>query len=182
MSYYSEIVPMNKTTPENYKCCIFRLIDPTTDTFNFNDTIKAFFMVADVRMVCSDPNHDELADGELPIFDMKGVSIWHLLKVNISVMRLYFKYTQEAHPVRVKQVHVYNCTPLINRIMSLIKPFLKPEVAARFQFHSPGSETLFNFIPKDVLPTEYGGDAGPISVIKDHWVKMFLEKRWVNAT
>lgn len=168
---------MMKATSENYKCCIMRLIDYKSENFVFNDVIKTFFMVADVRLVSPDPDPDNMADGEVPIFDMKGVSIWHLLKVTLSTLRLYFKYAQEAHPVRVQQIHVYNCTPLINRIMSLIKPLLKPEVAARFQFHTPGSDTIFNFIPKEMLPEEYGGDAGPINVIKEPWIKRFLQQR-----
>lgn len=108
---------------------------------------------------------------------MKGVTLWHVLKVSLSTMRLYFKYVQEAHPVRVQQIHIYNCTPLINRIMSLIKPCLKPEVAARFQFHTPGSDTIFKFIPREVLPEEYGGDAGPLKAMKDYWMELFMEKR-----
>lgn len=168
---------MPKTTPENYKCCIMRLIDYKSELFVFNNVIKTFFMVADVRLVTPDPDPANLAEGEVPIFDMKGVTVWHLLKISLSTLRLYFKYAQEAHPVRVQQIHVYNCTPLINRIMSLIKPLLKPEVAARFQFHTPGSETIFNFIPKAMLPEEYGGDAGPIKMLKDAWIKLFLENR-----
>lgn len=174
------MVPMLKATPENYKCCIFRLIDYSTEKWIFNDVIKAFFMVADVRLVSPDPNPEKLAAGEIPIFDMKGVTLWHILKVTLSTLRLYFKYAQEAHPVRVQQIHVYNCTPLINRIMSLIKPLLKPEVAARFQFHLPDSETIFNFIPREMLPTEYNGTAGSIKDIKDHWEKVFLQKRFVD--
>lgn len=53
-----------KTTPENYKCCIFRVVDSSTTNFSFNDVIKTFFMVADVRLVSDDPNK-ELSDGEV---------------------------------------------------------------------------------------------------------------------
>lgn len=173
------MIPMVKATPENYKCCIMRLTDSSTEGFNFEALIKAFFMVADVRLVTEDPDPNNLAEGEVPIFDMQNVTIWHLLKVSLSTMKLYFKYTQEAHPVRVQQVHVYNCTSFINRIMALIKPFLKPEVAARFQFHTPGSDTLFKFIPREMLPEEYGGDAGPISEMKKFWSKKFADRRCV---
>lgn len=168
---------MLKATPENYKCCILRLIDYDSNKFVFNDAVKGFFMVADVRLVSPDPDPDNLADGEVPIFDMKGATVWHILKVTLSTLRLYFKYVQEAHPVRVQQIHVYNCTPLINRVMSLIKPLLKPDVAARFQFHSPGSDTIYQFIPKEILPEEYGGDAGPIQTAKDYWTKLILQRR-----
>jgi hypothetical protein len=103
-------------------------------------------------MVNADPDPENLADGEVPIFDMKGVTIWHILKVNLSTLRLYFKYTQEAHPIRAKMIHVVNCNSLINRIMSLIKPLLRPEVAERFHFHEPNSETLYKYVPRDILP------------------------------
>lgn len=172
------MVPMFKATPENYKCCINRLVDYSTEGYNFNDLIKTFFMVADVRLVSPDPNPEKMADGEVPIFDMKGLTVWHLLKITFSTMKLYFKYAQEAHPVRVQQIHVCNCTPLISRVMSLIKPLLKPEVAERFQFHTPDSETIFEFIPREMLPEEYGGKAGPISVMKEFWLKKFYENRW----
>lgn len=40
--------------------------------------------------------------------------------------------------------------------MSLIRPLLKPEVAARLQFHQPDSDTLYKSVPRNVLPDEYG--------------------------
>jgi len=52
-------------------------------------------MFADLRLVSPDPN-PELADGEIPIFDMKGMTIWHLFRLNFSTLRLYFKYVQEV--------------------------------------------------------------------------------------
>lgn len=61
--------------------------------FNFNEAIKLFFMVADVRLACSDPN-GTITDGEIPIFDMAGLSIKHLTRVVLSTLRVYMKYTQ----------------------------------------------------------------------------------------
>lgn len=148
----SEMVPLMKVTEKNYKSCIYRLIDYNSTNFTFNDAVKAFFMVADVRMISNDPDPDNLSDGECPIFDMTGATIWHVLKVTFSTLRLYFRYTQEAHPIRAKTIHVVNCSPLINRIMALIRPLLKPEVAERFQFHQPNSDTLFDFFPIEMLP------------------------------
>lgn len=61
--------------------------------------------------------------------------------------------------------------------MSLIRPLLRPEVAARLQFHSPDTDTLFKCIPKEVFPIEYGGTAGSISDMKDYWMKKLKERR-----
>lgn len=93
--FHSEIVPMLTATPENFKVCILRLKDFNSDKFAFDDIVKGFFMMADLRLISPDPN-EELADGEVPIFDMAGVTIWHALKIHLATLKLYFKYVQEV--------------------------------------------------------------------------------------
>lgn len=38
-------------------------------------------------------------------------------------------------------------------------------------------EALYKHIPKEMLPSEYGGDAGPIQDIVDYWEKKILSYR-----
>ncbi|KAJ6616101.1 Clavesin-1, partial [Pseudolycoriella hygida] len=132
--------------------------------YHFTDIIKVFFMVSDIRLITPDENG--LTDGEIPIFDMAGFSLRHLTKVVLSSLRCYMKYTQEAHPVRLKQIHVINCAPFLDRVLALLKPFMKNEVFKLIHFHAPGSDTLYKFVPLEMLPNEYGGKAGSIEVLK----------------
>lgn len=169
------MVPLLSTTPENYKVCIFRLIEEDFDDIEFNDVIKTFFIMSDVRLIS--PDLKTLTDGEIPIFDLAGVSYRHLSKVVLSTVRLYLKYTQEAHPVQVKQIHILNCTPIMDRIMGFMRPFMKTEVAKMINFHPPGLEKLHQFIPKDILPQEYGGNAGPIEEMKQYWISRIKNHR-----
>ena len=88
-----------------------------------------FFMVADVRMVSGAVDEPNAGwNGEVPIFDMAGFSLRHLTRVVLSVLRVYMKYTQEAHPVRLRQIHIINCVSYVDRVLSLVKPFMKNEV------------------------------------------------------
>ena len=112
--------------------------------------------------------------GEIPIFDMTNVTLKHLTTVVFSTLRLFMKYSQEAHPVHVQQIHIVNCGSLINRVMTLMKPFLKKEVAERIHTHLPESDTLQKFVPKDILPSEYGGSCGSIEIIREFWLE-YLE-------
>ena len=92
--------------------------------FNFNDAIKVFFMMADCRFATT----DEDVDGEIPIFDMSGYSLKHLTKTVLSSLRIYMKFVQEAHPVRIKQIHVLNSPSYMDKVLTVIKPFIKSEV------------------------------------------------------
>jgi CRAL/TRIO domain len=168
------MIPLMDPTPENFKVTIFRLVDDNPDIINFNHVIKGFYIGTDLRLVSLD---EVWGNGEVPIFDMTNIRLAHFTKIVFSTLRLFMKYSQEAHPVTVRQIHIVNCSSLLNRVMLLIKPFLKAEVAERIQTHLPGSDTLFKYIPKQILPKEYGGNAGPIGPIKDRWLEGFVHYR-----
>lgn len=38
-------------------------------------------------------------------------------------------------------------------------------------------DSFFECIPKRLLPTEYGGDAGPVQNIIDEWVKKVMDNQ-----
>lgn len=40
-------------------------------------------------------------------------------------------FTQEAYPVKLKEVHVVNISPLVDTILSIVKPFLKEKIRNR---------------------------------------------------
>lgn len=171
MVYDRQLVPLLDRTPDNYKVSIFRLTDNDPDKIDFNAVIKAFYMAADIRLYTTE---EVWADGEIPVFDMTNITLRHFTRIVFSTMRLFLKYSQDAHPVHVQQVHIVNCSSLASRVMSIIKPFLNPENADRIQLHLPNSETLFNYIPRDILPKEYGGTAGSMESLRPYWLE-YLE-------
>lgn len=45
-------------------------------------------------------------------------------------------------------------------------------------FHTPGNDTLDQYIPRDMLPEEYGGKAGKVDDLKKYWVDVLRSKRY----
>lgn len=43
----------------------------------------------------------------------------------------------------------------------------------QLHFHKSESETLYQHVPKDLLPAEYGGKAGEVKTIKSNFKKVF---------
>lgn len=66
---------------------------------------------------------------------------------------------QEAYPVKLKEVHIINVSPLVDTIVNFVRPFLKEKIRQRIHFHS-NLESLYKFVPQKMLPKEYGGEAG----------------------
>lgn len=55
-----------------------------------------------------------------------------------------------------------NAHPLVDTIYNWIKPLLKEKIRNRVHIHTDGLESLYKFVPKDILPEEYGGTAGKL--------------------
>lgn len=71
-------------------------------------------------------------------------------------------FAQEAYPVKVKEVHIVNASPLVDTVVSWVKPFVKEKLRKRVHCHT-SLETLYKYVPQDVLPVEYGGTAGTLA-------------------
>lgn len=176
----ADMLPLPRPTADRCNILLLRFRDANAELLNFNETVRMFFMMSDVRLIAGDMN-----DGEIPIFDMQGLTLMHFPRLVLSTLRLYMRYTQEAHPALVRQVHVINCSPFIDRCMAIAKPLIRSEVFKTVQFlnpswflnnfnnkyvqihfHLPGSDTLDEFVPRELMPNEYGGKSGFLADIR----------------
>lgn len=87
------------------------------------------------------------------------------------------KFTQEAFPVRLKQIHLINVSPVVSKVLTVLRPFMKSKVRDMLNFHAPNSTTLFEFFPQELLPEEFGGNAGSMNDIKKAFVKQIESHR-----
>lgn len=78
-------------------------------------------------------------------------------------------HTQEAHPMRLINVHFINVPSFINQIMAIIRPFVRKEVEKLIRFHKAGADTLYEYVPKELLPAEYGGSTSTVEEIRKEW-------------
>lgn len=54
-----------------------------------------------------------------------------------------------------------NVSPLVDTIINFAKPFLKEKIRNRIFVHSD-MDSLYKYVPKEMLPEEYGGKAGKV--------------------
>uniref|UniRef100_A0A1I8NNA7 CRAL-TRIO domain-containing protein n=1 Tax=Stomoxys calcitrans TaxID=35570 RepID=A0A1I8NNA7_STOCA len=169
-----DILPLPGRTPENYKMVLYRIEDADPEKFKFTECITALFMVMDCSLAA---DSDDICDGEIIIYDMAGYTLKHLARTNISTLRVFMKYTQEARAGRVRQIHILNAASYLDKVLSFVKPFMNSEIAKVLHAHLNGSDTPYEFFPRELLPEEYGGNNGKISNIRQHWWAKLKEMR-----
>lgn len=187
------------------------IIPNETSQRNSQEESKIFFMMADARFTEVDTNQDagqdhdqpsrvndaDIADGDVQIVDINGYTMRHLAYISIFVLRVYMKFVQEAYPSRLRAIHIINCPSFLDRMMAMMKPFIREEVFQmvctshpvfslfvctyfsppfQIKYHTEGMDSLYKLVPRDMLPVEYGGKAGTIAEIKAHWMRVLKEK------
>lgn len=129
---------------------------------------------------CSMLDGDKFAEADICIIDLKHHSIRHLIEAakNRRILFHFAKYVEETVPIITKVTHILNASWIIDRFMSLIRPFSRKDASQYCRFHSK-LETLHKFVPKELLPSEYGGNVGAIDDLHSDWWKLVESKRFV---
>ncbi|CAO1404895.1 unnamed protein product [Diamesa serratosioi] len=110
-------------TPEGFSVVYISLTNPLTDNYNFDDAVKTFAMNLDLCSSTQGPQK-----GLIILFDMDNMRLGHLTKSKLSTIKLFLKYLQEALPHRLEAIHIFNARPVINLMLTLVKPFMKGEI------------------------------------------------------
>ena len=162
---------MPELTPDGKRISIARAVKYDFETPNIADMIKLTFMVGDLRLKL-----EETGVFDVYIADFNFPLAKHFYKINPLVLKKMFMCVQEAYPVLIKEVHLVNAPPFIEFVMTIVKPFLSPALSEVIHVHT-SIETLYEFVPKNILPEEYGGNAGKLSDLYDQWIRTFEEHR-----
>ncbi|KAL7036742.1 hypothetical protein ACKWTF_008922 [Chironomus riparius] len=149
-----------KLSKEGYSIEIHQIVDPNASNFNLTHLFRACFMIHDMNDTIE---HTE--NGVVAIFDAEKFTFQHLIKLlsHPSASMHFLQYGQEATCMEIKQVHIINCSSVINRVVSFLKPFFTKELYEKLHLHTSGYETLHNFVDKDCLPIEFGGCEGSLN-------------------
>ncbi|XP_016995758.2 alpha-tocopherol transfer protein-like [Drosophila takahashii] len=184
----SDLLILPGVTPQGNKLLFFRMADLDPQTRNSVEETKIFFMMSDARFTMPDVERKngtgedyvldeaDIAQGDVQIVDIEGYTIRHLAYVSIFVLRIYMKFLQEAYPSRLQAMHVINCPSYLDRLISMMSPFLREEVRNMIKYHTEGLESLYKEVPRDMLPEEYGGKAGSIAELKARGVQSIKDK------
>lgn len=158
-------------TPSGYAIIFHRLNNPKASNYNFDEAVKTYFMLMETCLYHRGPR-----PGLICLFDMDNVGLSHLLRVKISTIRKFFHYLQEGLPAKLKAIHVLNAVSFFDKVLYLIKPFMRAEILNMLFLYPSNSslEKLYNeWIPRSCLPSDYGGELKSVAELHQEHIKTF---------
>ncbi|XP_052739217.1 clavesin-1 [Bicyclus anynana] len=149
-------------TAEGYAILYCHLLNYDTKPFNFGQCLRTVFMILDIF---------QMEEGTWPglqlVIDFEGVSLGHITKLELLNIQQFLYYLQEAILVKLKGLHFTNAPSFIDKLLLMMKPFMKKALMDSLFIHTTGSKTLEKYIPIEALPKESGGQYKTFQEIKD---------------
>nr|XP_032527745.1 alpha-tocopherol transfer protein-like isoform X1 [Danaus plexippus plexippus] len=156
------LIPLPTPAKHGYKINYSHVLKTDPKSFNFSETVKALFMIIDVYQY-----EEGTWPGFLFVVDFEGISLGHLGKIDLQSLQHVLYFLQEAMLVKLKGMHFINAPSFIDKLLLMMRPFLKKELMDMLHIHTTGSNKLQNFIDIEALPKEAGGSYKSIHGCKD---------------
>ncbi|XP_059357838.1 alpha-tocopherol transfer protein [Carassius carassius] len=115
-------------------------------------------------------------NGLKAIFDLQDWCFAHALQINPSLAKKISSVLTDSFPLKVRGIHLINEPIFFRPVFAMIRPFLPDKIKQRINMHgSSYARSLSNFIPKAILPPEYGGTGPSITEVCQDWTEYIMQ-------
>ncbi|XP_014475667.1 PREDICTED: alpha-tocopherol transfer protein-like [Dinoponera quadriceps] len=163
-------VPLPKLSPEKHRIHVVRWINNDSSLFHLQDLLKYTFMMLDVRV------DEDVISSECVIWDCANATFGHVLKFPPSLLKKC-DLCLEAYGLRFKAIYFINAPTYIDNLLAMIKMFMKPKLHERIKIIKSGADSLYNIVPKSILPEDYGGEEPSMATLTDMWRTKVKDRR-----
>ncbi|KAF5308781.1 hypothetical protein FQR65_LT06014 [Abscondita terminalis] len=125
-----------------------------------------FFMNMDIL---TNENDSFVINGFYFILDFKDVPLSAYLKWDINLTKKVFTILN-GYPIRIKYIIAVNADPVIEKIYNILKLVLSEKIQKKvILLNKKNSDKLFEVVPRDLIPKEFGGTASNLDKTLSEW-------------
>ncbi|XP_047032800.1 alpha-tocopherol transfer protein-like [Helicoverpa zea] len=160
-------------TPEHYRVFICKLTSENLEAASF------FCFYRYMTMLCEYFLQAEYCKGFQIILDYSQINILSFVtKVNPMELRQIITLMTEGYGCRIKGVHVISSSKMVDTLITMLKQVFSAKLADRIHLHKT-PETLSEYVPKDMMPSDYGGKEMALLDLNKAWLKEISSKEFL---
>lgn len=144
-----------------------------SEEWNFKSCVKLSLMAIECL------TYDYPPKGLYVLTDTNEINFSKATKIFYSrLVPTILNYLQEAAPIKLKEMHVFNSSYFMYKMLQILKPFLNIKILEQLHLH-PKSLQWDNFyhkyLPKISLPNDFGGDLPSINVLTERTIQKMAD-------
>ncbi|XP_063541338.1 alpha-tocopherol transfer protein-like [Cydia strobilella] len=117
-------------------------------------------------------------NGLVAILDFRDVNLIDLLAFStrhFTLLQQCLTILKDGYGMRLKGLHVLTMSKATDALVTFAKQLLPKKLAGRLHVHRD-MDTLYNFVPKEILPSDLGGDALSLSELHETFINELFSK------
>ncbi|XP_053617354.1 alpha-tocopherol transfer protein-like [Plodia interpunctella] len=156
-------IPLPKINNKDLsRVMITQFITDKLEEFSIMSYFRLCFMIGEYRLFY------DYTLSEQYIIDLKNIHFGLLTKLSPVAIKKAEVLCTEGFGTKISGIHILNAPSFIDRLVSILKASLKEKVASRIHVHST-YEALHKYVPKEILPKDYGGDEQSCAKLAEQW-------------
>lgn len=152
-------------TLQGDRAIYLRLLDPEPKNFSFTESARAVMIILDLWQY-----EEGTFPGFVIIINMDQTTFSHVARLDLMSVKKAFYFLQECMLLKLKGIHFINAPYFMDKLVTVLKPFLKKELLDMLQIHQVGSDSIYKIIPKASFPKEDGGEYKDYNTIRDELI------------
>ncbi|CAG9832594.1 unnamed protein product [Diabrotica balteata] len=162
---YEEVitVPLPTLTP-NLQRVIVAKINGNPEKLDGDQPILVMTHLNEVKI------WEDLSLGDIYVMDYKNVKLGHVAKATPQLFKKLDFICEEVWNNQIKEMHIINASSAADTVITVMRKYLYRRLREKVFVHTSLSD-LYKYIPREILPEDYGGDEKPMNELKDLYYK-----------
>ncbi|CAH1640958.1 unnamed protein product [Spodoptera littoralis] len=168
------IIPLPHMSDDYYRLVLFK-------TFNNDLTPEELLQFFQYILILADYiRNNDYVHGYILIIDYRDLNLFNLItRLTSPDVQPFLNILVKGYGGRMKNLHFITDSKAIEILVSTVKQLLSEKVGQRIQVHKT-LEDLYEIVPRDVLPEEYGGKQKSYYKMQAEWVDELSSKKHVE--
>ncbi|XP_014283716.2 retinol-binding protein pinta-like [Halyomorpha halys] len=164
---------LTNPTPEGYRVYFITLNDCFNKAFDHPHDGTRMLMMMELMMKKWPENN-----GIYLVIDCAGVPSSLITMFSPTTLAAILNCFQEGYPMKKRGNISFNAPPFVELVVNtLFKPVMKAKMYERVKVVSEGASFLKQFMPLEMLPSNYGGNDKSVAELNEEWLNMLEENR-----
>ncbi|CAH0713632.1 unnamed protein product, partial [Brenthis ino] len=147
---------------EQTRVCVMKHLKEDWAKFDILTCIRYCFLLVEYRITF------DYSLKDIYIIDFNTVSMNDITKLNLVVLRDADILARTVYELRIKSIHLINAPSYVDLFVSLSKKVLSAKIGSRIFTHT-SYETIHDYVSKEILPEDYGGDGPSLAKLQEQW-------------
>ncbi|CAH2093981.1 unnamed protein product [Euphydryas editha] len=166
---YTFMLP--KLTSDHYRVELIKFENYPISQSQFKNYLKSQIVMADYLQ------SNDYMNGFIIVVDLTETNLSEFLSLlNPIELRQIISIFVEGYGMRIKGIHLISPSKLIDALIAIARQVLSSKIAGRIHIHKT-IEEIYKFIPKHILPKDYGGEERSLNELQATWIEVLSSEK-----